>query len=461
MLSASKNWPIKVFFTMDQSLCYTAAEEEKIYSEKNDTPINAKKRKIEIKYSYKLNKKQQQIFDILTEKEIYFKPVFVSGSAGTGKSALLTTLREHWQGLQKIVYVAAYTHLAARNVSGKTCHSLFGFDFDLNLVKTYVGLPNYLIIDEISMIPEKMLDKIDSRLRQNSGNRYTPFGGVNVIVFGDLYQLPPVTKTSDYLPPYKADVWQCFRLFELTENMRQSETDFINNLNLLRIGDNTCLSYFNNMVLKTPQSLEEKLLYTSLVSTHSEANALNNQCYNYNKSNEEFLCDISTHTTKWRRNMLCFNVDQENLIFPQNLKVRKGTRVMITHTNDSFCNGDLGIVESFKEHEIYIRREHDDAIGVLRKRTLYFNTSTKGMVKQVIGFPITYGWAVTIHKAQGMTLKNLTVHPLRVFVPGQTYVALSRVTHSKGLKLAAPIPDSAFYDMSFVTLVYKSMPKIE
>nr|ARX72109.1 DNA helicase 2 [Erinnyis ello granulovirus] len=447
--------------TMEQNLSCTVVEES-VENIRQDVQQTSKRQKIsrvtdEVGDNTTLNEKQQKLFDYLTQTKS-FAPVFVSGSAGTGKSALLVALREHWLKQDKIVFVAAYTHLAARNINGKTCHSLFRFDFELNLLRAQIGVPHYLIIDEISMVPEKMLDGIDSRLRQTSGKFSLPFGGVNVVVFGDLYQIPPVDK-HHLLPPYKADIWYYFELYELTENMRQSEPEFIANLNMLRVGDVKCLSYFNRFVVNAEtQNIQDCVNCTSLVSTHKEANDLNKKCYAHIIGDgEEMVCTVKETKGRWNRDMVVFNEEQAQLIFGESIKVCVGARVMITHTTDTFCNGDLGVVRSFNENEIVVVREHDNKIGVLRPKCLTFNTKTLGVVTFVTGFPIAYGWAVTIHKAQGMTIKNLTVYPACIFAPGQAYVALSRAVHSSGLTLATPITRNALNNMEHIREVYEYM----
>nr|AWJ76665.1 helicase-2 [Lymantria dispar multiple nucleopolyhedrovirus] len=432
---------------------------------------DAKRRRVEEKAaaaaSMLLNAKQQYIFDYFTQKDS-FAPVFVSGSAGTGKSALLMALHEFWRRRNEIVLVAAYTNLAARNVKGKTCHSLFGFDFNLNAKCTPLPVkPRCVIIDEISMIPAKMLDGIDRKLQQTTGEHDKPFGGVNVIVFGDLYQLPPVNKTSDAKPVYAADAWNAFRLYELTENMRQSESVFIDNLNLLRVGDSKCLKYFNSLKLKTPPRIEDQVKSTSLVSTHKEADAINRQCYEAVSANAQSRVVSVTENAVRREHMerdaQIFNSEQEKLIFKPELALCAGARVMITHTTAEFCNGDLGTVESVDEagRTVAVRREYDDQIGTLAPITLDFYDGANGQLKRLTGLPLAYGWAVTIHKAQGMTLKNLIVYPACVFAPGQAYVALSRTVHSSGLKLVGFLPKRAFCNTINVDYVYKNMPKFD
>ncbi|AKN80759.1 DNA-helicase-2 [Diatraea saccharalis granulovirus] len=407
----------------------------------------------------KLNARQQALFDAVANVD-YFPPIFVSGSAGTGKSALLVALRNYWQREQdKNVCVTAFTHLAARNIEGKTCHSVFGFDFKMNLDNRPITLPDYLIIDEISMLPSKMLDDIDLVLRKNSKNYHTPFGGVNVIVFGDLYQLQPVGAR----PPYEADVWSVFSLYELTENMRQSESEYMQNLNLIRVGNIKGLDYFDKLVMKPYPTIKDSIAYTSLVSTHKECDNINEKCYKFlkgTKDDEVMWCKLES-VKRTHQHTTVFNAGQKTIIFKPIIRLFPGARVMITHTTDWFCNGDAGIVERIESPRVYIRREYDDQVRPLDPITLHFSSQLKDYVESVTGLPLSYGWAATIHKAQGITVKNLIVYPDCIFAPGQAYVAISRTTHSEGLRLTNKIPISRVHDMSFITKVYEEMENYE
>lgn len=414
-----------------------------------------------------LNEQQQRLFDYVVGRR-EFEPIFVSGSAGTGKSALLKALKNHWEQEGKIVWVVSYTNLAARNVEGATVHSTFGFDFSLNFTPKKVGVPNYLIVDEISMVPQKMLDGISERLKQ-SARIDAPFGGVNTIVFGDLFQLPPVddfkSKHKAVLPPYHAQVWRSLQLFELTQNMRQSEQQFIDALNMLRLGDRRCQDFFNEKVLHLEPTVEEKVLCTSLVSTHREADSINGECYRYvkrmNPEETEHQVKLTVARDRRSRNCIVFNKSQEGLIFKEGLKYCVGTRVMVTqNVRNGFCNGDMGVIVAVAEDGLYIQREWDGKRMRLCMVELAFETETWRLIKLVTGLPICYGWAVTIHKAQGMTLRNLIVHPERTFVEGQAYVALSRVTHCDGLKLVNAIPNRSIMDMRDIKKVYQTQTRL-
>ncbi|AER41545.1 alkaline exonuclease-helicase 2 fusion protein [Epinotia aporema granulovirus] len=414
-----------------------------------------------------LNQSQQKLFDYVVSRQ-EFEPIFVSGSAGTGKSALLLALQKRWEDDKKIVMTVAYTHMAARNVNGTTCHSAFGFDFNLNL-KSYIcnPVPNYLIIDEISMIPDKMLNGIDEKLRYNTGVD-KPFGGVNVIVFGDLYQLPPINdeKKNNFKPPFYSRVWNSLSLYELTENMRQTEAEFIANLNMLRVGDIRCKKFFDKLVTKPPL-ISESVKCTTLVPLNYKADIVNINCYKYirglNKKAEEYTVKIEQHILRktFENSRILFTKKQEEMIFQPGMKFCVGTRIMATQNINGFCNGDVGIVtEVDPEVGPLIKREHDGRSMWLTKATVMFSTDDKQYVKMITGLPMRYGWGGTVHKNQGMTVINLIVNPDKVFVNGQAYVALSRVTHCSGLKLISPIPERHISVMNDVTKIYESMNKL-
>ncbi|ACH69503.1 helicase-2 [Pseudalatia unipuncta granulovirus] len=409
-----------------------------------------------------LNEQQQRIFDYVTQRSS-FEPIFVSGSAGTGKSALLKSLRTHWINHKKIVWVVSFTNLAARNVDGQTIHKQFGFDFKCNLNNgnRHAGAPNYFILDEVSMVPSKMLQNIHTFFQQNT-RLDLPFGGVNTIIFGDLYQLPPISNQQCHqLPPYCADIWKSLSLYHLTMNMRQSESDFIEALNLLRVGDKKCLEFFDQKVMDHNVTIEDQFECTSLVPTHREADYINSKCYGHIKTISEepvveYILNLSVRREPRRMHLMVYGSGQEELIFRDKLKYCVGTRVMITHNLKglSFCNGNIGTVMDIDELGVLVKRECDGIQERINMVEIAFETEKYNTVKVVTGLPMCYAWAVTIHKAQGMTVKNLIVHPLNIFAKGQAYVALSRVTHCEGLRLVNKIPAECIMKMSDVDKVY-------
>lgn len=431
------------------------------------SPATSTKRICRLDVPSKLNEQQQKLYNYVTAK-VEFAPIFVSGSAGTGKSALLKALKKFWTEQDKLVWVVSYTNLAARNVEGATIHRQFGFDFQCRLRKNdrNYGAPNYLILDEVSMVPAMMLDGISERLKEST-RLDMPFGGVNTIVFGDLYQLPPISNArSLQLPPFHANVWTSLRLYELTINMRQSESDFIDALNLLRVGNVACLDFFNKLVVENSISIEDQVVCTSLVATHREADLINAQCYAHVKKSQgdavaEYLLRVDYKPSPRKLHQVVYASTQEDLIFKDGLKYCIGTRVMITHNlkGVGFCNGDIGTVVNVNEKGVMVRREVDGFEDVVSMIEMAFETNVYNTVKAVTGLPMCYAWAVTIHKSQGMTLKNLIVHPNNIFTEGQAYVALSRVTHCQGLRLVTKIPVHCVMEMSNVEEVYSDQRK--
>lgn len=414
-----------------------------------------------------LNEEQQRFFDYVTGRKS-FRPIFVSGSAGTGKSALLKALKTFWHGQERVVWVVSYTNLAARNVDGNTIHKQFGFDFKGNLrSNSSSGAPHYFILDEVSMVPAKMLQGIHERLQQST-KMDLPFGGVNTIIFGDLYQLPPISNLQcKQLPPFCAKVWSSLQLYELTTNMRQSEADFIHALNLLRVGNVNCLPFFDSKVINYKITIDEQYNSTSLVPTHREADFINAKCYAHvkklNQELNEYVLKLSVRSESRRKHNIVYASTQEELIFKDGLKYCTGTRVMITHNLKglAFCNGDIGTIMDINECGVLVKRECDGLEELIKMTELPFETSTYGTVKVVTGLPMSYAWAVTIHKSQGMTVKNLIVYPRNIFAEGQTYVALSRVTHCEGLRLVSRITANCVMKMSEVDQVYAILPRLD
>lgn len=420
-----------------------------------------------------LNHDQKSFLEYIEYKEYKNEPIklFVSGAAGTGKSFLLKRTIENLTKAKKNVWVAAYTNLAANNVNGRTLHKCFGFNLKLETRRDIAKeLPDYLLIDEISMVPAAMLDKISDLCRPNEDSK--PFNNMSVIVFGDLYQLPPIDgNNGTAAAPYRSKVWKHFKLLELTENNRQTEPAFIQALNQLRIGDERCIEFFNQKVQTEPLSISEKIKYTSLVSTHREADVINKECYArvrtaIDPDTEERTVPYSKTEMPRRKMSKRANVyksSQEELIFKQNMLYCVGARVMVTLNQDYFSNGDIGIVERVNDDKtVCIRRERDSRLFTLKVARVFFDNSEDfTLVYCVECLPIVHAWAVTIHKAQGMTLKNLIVYPKNVFASGQAYVALSRAVDCDGLKLMQPIPGRAINQNLEISQVYKDMKIIQ
>lgn len=373
--------------------------------------------------------------------------IYITGKAGTGKTTFLKYIVEN---IQKRFVITASTGIAAINAGGVTLHSLLNIPFGVlspnETIKTgfndekkeLLNAIDVLIIDEISMVRPDVIDYIDRKLqiyRESS----LPFGGVQVIMFGDLYQLPPVVTNNEkdiLLQLYRgvyffyAHVFRNhgFQIVELNHIFRQSDTRFIEILNHIR-------SY--QITKEDIEDLEE--LRDKKQSDRFDNRYIHICSYkkDVKRINEELLGE-PTHT---------FNAQIQNDFnlnsapCDRKLMLRAGARVMML-INDRFhlyCNGSLGIVEDINDKVVTVKLDNGCIIGVERcEWTAYEYRMVDGKIKNVAKgsckqFPITLAWAITIHKSQGLTFDKVVIHTQGVFCPGQIYVALSRCTSLEGI----------------------------
>lgn len=401
------------------------------------------------------------------------KNVFVTGKAGTGKSTLL----EHIRGqADKKMIVLAPTGVAAINVRGETIHSFFklkpGFELDeaANMridekkMKKYCALRT-ILIDEISMVRADLLDAMDIFLRR-ARNRDEPFGGVQMIFFGDLFQLPPVVTRDDkmrffseYESPYffSANVFRARNLLtdpfemtriELDEVYRQTDEKFIDVLNAVR--DNSLeqehLDILNERVdeLYVPPT-DSSCIH--LMTTNAGANEINTERLSQlTKPELEFKA-----TKKGKLNQSLHPNDPV-------ITVKVGAQVMFIQ-NDSqrrWVNGTLGVVRSCADRydeetdsmvQVLMVKIHDGALVEVTPHTweiskYEFNGGAFER-KQIGSFsqmPLKLAWAITIHKSQGKSFDDVVIDlGWGSFAHGQTYVALSRCTSLEGLVLKKPL----------------------
>lgn len=424
-----------------------------------------------------LTDEQQGIFDYIVEKK-QIPPLFVSGAAGTGKSLLLRRLLKE---LPEAVCLA-YTNMAARNIGGATLHKFFGLTLDMRFRGRMPCFPKIIFIDEISMVPGSFMDRFDVHARkQYMADPSLPFGGITVVVFGDMYQLPPITPGRDENSPpdypFRSDVWKCFTLYELTRNLRQTEEEFIGNLNLLRTGDVACLEFFNNLVVRKMPTRDEAQSMTNLVATRREAKEINDNLYAHLRSSsvhedqEEYKSVVvNTGYFNYRdlqKTTPVYPYDQFGMIYQPDLPFCVGTRIMCTANSGNHLNGDIGTIVKIEKQGaeliVTMNREYDGVDVTITNIERHFKRKHPVVGLPIVrfrGLPFTHGWACTIHKAQGMTLRNLIVIPNSVFMEAQAYVALSRVTHSSGLRLLDRIPPHFVLSVPLVDEMYKSMQRL-
>lgn len=392
--------------------------------------------------------------------EQHHQNVFITGRAGTGKSTLLQLFRNT---TRKKTVVLAPTGIAALNVKGQTIHSFFGFPprpLDTSDIKKrrkrklYKNL-EVLIIDEISMVRADLLDNIDYFLRLNRDNP-KPFGGVQMVFFGDLFQLPPVVASDaeamlfqmKYNSPYffSAQVFEegfTMEMLELNRVYRQDNRHFLRLLEAIRLNqiDYDDLEDLNERCL--PDFAAEEFFIT-LTARNARANHINQQELRKLDGPEAvYQASISG--------------DFKATLYPTDpaLRLKAGTQVMFIKNDPDrrFVNGTIGKVIRLETSRIFVSTE--DINGqrqeievqpmeweILRYKTSVENpdkieTETVGAFKQL---PLRLAWAVTIHKAQGKTFDKVIIDLGKgAFEHGQTYVALSRCRTLEGIVLRRPL----------------------
>jgi ATP-dependent DNA helicase PIF1 len=389
------------------------------------------------------------------------KNIFITGRAGTGKSTLLN----HFCGItQKKVAILAPTGVAALNVKGQTIHSFCKFKPNITLDRVkklhsnsanksiYVKL-DAIIIDEISMVRADLLDCVDKFLRLNGKHADRPFGGIQMIFIGDLYQLPPIINSQErevfktfYDTPYFYD-GQVFNEFqmefvELEKVYRQRDQEFINLLNTIR---NRTIEDYGLKILNERYlpHFEPPVgdFYVYLTTTNALAEQINSERLAKLKGNiYKFTAEIDGDFGK------------EYLPTAIDLNVKHGAQVMMLN-NDSegrWVNGSIGeITEITQDAEgkfvIHVALADGETVEVTPFTWEIFSYIIEGaqlaskLVGSFIQYPLMLAWAVTIHKSQGKTFDKVIIDFGRgTFAHGQAYVALSRCTSLEGIVLKQP-----------------------
>jgi ATP-dependent exoDNAse (exonuclease V) alpha subunit len=427
-----------------------------------------------------LSAEQEALFRLIEDTREH---VFVTGRAGTGKSTLLQHLA--WN-TQKQIAVCAPTGVAALNVEGQTIHSLFRLPIGLiangeitqtDATRKILNAIDTLVIDEISMVNADLMDAIDRSLRQARGRRAEPFGGVQVVMFGDPYQLAPVPPRGDEAR-YISDHYRSFWFFdakvwtggeatdgildigahgaglhvkELAEIHRQSDPGFKALLNAVRYGRVTAemAGVLNGAGARTPPDpADGEHPIITLATRNDIVNAINRRHL------DALVGRVQTANAEVSGD---FGRGEANYPADMELKLKVGAQVMFLR-NDSagfgeaprWVNGTIGTVTRIAGGTVRVDvdgDEHDVEPAVWERFRYAYDPGTKNLSREIVAeftqFPLRLAWAVTIHKSQGKTYDRAVIDlGSGAFAPGQTYVALSRLTSLDGLYLTRPLRPS-------------------
>ncbi|MEP6711635.1 MAG: helix-turn-helix domain-containing protein [Ferruginibacter sp.] len=406
-------------------------------------------------------------------------PVFLTGKAGTGKTTFLKYIKEN---TSKNTAVVAPTGVAAINAGGTTIHSFFQLPFGpyIPVSKTQWGnaevsdkqnlisklrLTNerkevmqqleLLIIDEISMVRCDVLDAIDAVLRHVRSQHHKPFGGVQVLYIGDMYQLPPVVKDEEWqiLKDYYANqyffsshatVAEPPVYIELKKVYRQTDADFINLLNQVRNNemDEGDYAFLHSRFL--PNAVAKKEDNTITLTTHNnKADSINNDA----------LASLQGKSFSFRA-VVEGEFYEKSFPADELLQLKIGAQVMFIKNDTEkirrYFNGKIGTVEKIENDKIFVICKDNDTSQTIevRKETwrsikYILDKNTQQIDEEELGsfiqYPLRLAWAITIHKSQGLTFEKAIIDAGSAFAPGQVYVAISRCVSLQGMILKSKI----------------------
>jgi DNA polymerase III epsilon subunit-like protein/nucleoside-triphosphatase THEP1 len=389
-----------------------------------------------------------------------YKNLFITGKAGTGKSTLLEYFRSK---TEKDIVVLAPTGVAAVNISGQTIHSFFGFQPDITIDKArslarrnsqsiYENLDT-IIIDEISMVRADLLDCIDEFLQVKGRLPGLPFGGIQMIFIGDLYQIPPVVVSHDkhlFLDQYDSEYFFHARAYseieikhlELEKIYRQTDQEFIDILN--RIRNNTAteddLARLNSRVAGKSTELPKGIIY--LTTTNALAEERN--CSELEKlEGESFFYQAEIRG----------DLNRKSYPSEEVIELKKNAQVILLN-NDSagrWINGTIGKVIHLEEEALQLRLNDGSVVEVKPHNwnifSFYWDAENSKVEAENVGsfkqYPLKLAWAITIHKSQGKTFDSVMIGlGWGAFASGQLYVALSRCRSLQGIFFVRQIKES-------------------
>ena len=425
---------------------------------------------------FELDKENTKFYNAFSLIEKTKKSIFLTGKAGTGKTTFLKYLRSN---LNKKIVTLAPTGVAAINAGGQTINSFFQLPFrpflpdDPQLQRnTIFNFLHYttnkrdiirsidiLVIDEVSMVRADIIDAIDKILRNYRNKFDTPFGGVQLLFIGDLFQLPPIEGEDwrvigdFYNSPYFFDSQVVKKLIEnqaiicteLDKVYRQTEIEFIDILNRIRVGQQT---HNDLLKLNSPDNRVNDINillsnnYIVLTTTRAKADTIN-EAKLIELGGESFEFEGKTEN----------NFPDSMKIAPQVLKFKVGVQVMLLkNIGRNNYNGRIGKIVTLDNDLIEVIFDGNPNTEKVEKaiwsKIEYTYNSEKHKIEEIVKgtytqYPLKLAWAITVHKSQGLTFNKVIADVGTAFASGQVYVALSRATSLSGLKFKSLLPNNA------------------
>lgn len=370
--------------------------------------------------------------------------VYLTGAAGSGKTFLLNKYIRFLRDRGVCAGITASTGIASTHMNGRTIHSWAGIGIKENLTSKDIGLllkkskfrkrfekTKVLIIDEVSMLHAHQLDMVDKVCKCFKGNNL-PFGGLQVVLCGDFFQLPPVARqgaSANFVN--KSNIWQNMKIVVcyLSEQHRQGDEVFLRVLNNIR-KDEVDEDDVGELTARMNVPVGNNMAITKLYTHNVDVDAINNF----------ELKKISGKAKKYEMSHLgkkpLVEALKRSCLAPECLALKRGAVVMFVKNNfdKGYVNGTLGKVESFDEDNWPIVRTNAGAI-VLAGPESWVIEENDNIEAQINQIPLRLAWAITVHKSQGMSLDFAQIDLKKAFEYGMGYVALSRVRTLQGIKL--------------------------
>ncbi len=392
--------------------------------------------------------------------------VYLTGAAGAGKTHVINQYVEYLKDHKINPSITASTGIAATHIGGMTIHSWSGVgikddltDWDIDameqkqyLVKRITGA-SVLIIDEVSMLSPNMLDMVDQVCKALRRSQ-EPFGGLQVVLSGDFFQLPPIMRgvsNGDELFANSSRAWQSadIRICYITEQYRQREDPLTDILNDIRDG-NLKQKHLNLLKSRIGAKLDSDLDPIKLYTHNINVDAKNEEELSKIKQNPHIF-EMSS-----KGNKRIIETLKNGILAPESLQLKKGAKVMFVKNNfdSGYVNGTLGEIIDF-EFEKPVVKTADDEIVVDYEEWIVEDSGKR--IASISQIPLRLAWAITVHKSQGMSLDNAEIDLSKTFAPGQGYVALSRLRTLSGLVLLKDLSTSALNMHPYVVELDKSL----